>query len=115
MHFNQSPMLAADELRQKIATEKSEMERLSQEIQELQYLRQDSDLEDLSSASSSSSDSEDEEDLQDLLSQLILDNESLEMKSAEMCQKIHEERMICLSVKLQIRLLQQKQLETSNN
>lgn len=105
----------ADELRQKIATEKSEMERLSQEIQELQYLRQDSDLEDLSSASSSSSDSEDEEDLQDLLSQLILDNESLEMKSADLCQKIHEERMICLSVKLQIRLLQQKQLETSNN
>ena len=69
----------ADELRQKIATEKSEMERLSQEIQELQYLRQDSDLEDLSSASSSSSDSEDEEDLQDLLSQLIQDNEALEV------------------------------------
>ncbi|RUS78298.1 hypothetical protein EGW08_013933 [Elysia chlorotica] len=104
----------ADELRQKIATEHSEMERLSQEIQELQYLRQDSDLEDLSSASSSSSDSEDEDDLQDLLSQLILDNEALEMKSADLCQKVHEERMICLSVKLQIRLLQQKQLESSS-
>ncbi|GFO01930.1 rala-binding protein 1 [Plakobranchus ocellatus] len=105
----------ADELRQKIATEKSEMERLSQEIQELQYLRQDSDLEDLSSASSSSSDTEDEEDLQDLLTQLIQHNEELEMDSADLCQKIHDERMICLSVKLQIRLLQQKQLESSSS
>ncbi|KAH9512836.1 hypothetical protein Btru_036716 [Bulinus truncatus] len=103
----------ADELRQKIATERSEMERLTQEIQELQYLRQDSDLEDLSSSSSSSDESEDEDDLQELLVQLIQDNEDLEMKNADLCQKIHEERMICLSVKLQIRLLQQKNLETS--
>ncbi|XP_059179463.1 ralA-binding protein 1-like [Physella acuta] len=103
----------ADELKQKIATERSEMERLTQEIQELQYLRQDSDLEDLSTSSSSSDESEDEDDLQDLLSQLLNDNENLEMKNADLCQKIHEERMICLSVKLQIRLLQQKHLETS--
>ncbi|CAL1528879.1 unnamed protein product [Lymnaea stagnalis] len=103
----------ADELRQKIATERSEMERLTQEIQELQYLRQDSDLEDLSTSSSSSDESEDEDDMQELLTQLIQDNEHLEMKNADLCQKIHEERMICLSVKLQIRLLQQKHLETS--
>ncbi|CAG5120617.1 unnamed protein product, partial [Candidula unifasciata] len=103
----------ADELKQKIATERSEMERLNQEIQELQYLRQDSDLEDLSSSSSSSDESEDEEDLQELVSQLIQENEELEMSNADLCQKIHEERMICLSVKLQIRLLQQKQLESS--
>ncbi|XP_055882821.1 ralA-binding protein 1-like [Biomphalaria glabrata] len=103
----------ADELRQKIATERSEMERLAQEIQELQYLRQDSDLEDLSSSSSSSEESEDEDDLQELLDQLIQDNEKLEMNNADLCQKIHEERMICLSVKLQIRLLQQKHLESS--
>uniref|UniRef100_A0A0B7AGD4 Uncharacterized protein n=1 Tax=Arion vulgaris TaxID=1028688 RepID=A0A0B7AGD4_9EUPU len=102
-----------DELRQKIATERSEMERLNQEIQELQYLRQDSDLEDLSTSSSSSDESEDEDDLQDLVSQLIQENEELEMNNADLCQKIHEERMICLSVKLQIRLLQQKQLESS--
>ena len=39
----------------------------------------------------------------------------LQRENAEMCQKIHEERMICLSVKLQIRLLQQKQLESSQS
>jgi len=101
----------ADELKQKMATEQSEMERLTQEIQELQYLRQDSDLEDLSSASEASDDSEDEDDLHDLLTSLIQDNQGLEMRNSDMCQKIHEERMICLSVKLQIRLLQQKQME----
>ncbi|XP_046350266.2 ralA-binding protein 1-like isoform X1 [Haliotis rufescens] len=114
MKMEEEELLAiGDELRQKIETEQSEIERLHQEIQELQYLRQDSDLEDLSSSSESSYDSEDEDDLQDSLCQLIHDNEDLEKKNAELCQKIHEERMICLSVKLQIRLLQQKQLETS--
>ncbi|XP_005106675.1 ralA-binding protein 1 [Aplysia californica] len=114
MLMEEEELLAiADELKQKMATERSEMERLAQEIQELQYLRQDSDLEDLSSSSNSSDDSEDEEDLQDLLTQLIQDNEDLEMQSADLCQKVHEERMICLSVKLQIRLLQQRQMETT--
>ncbi|XP_046585343.1 LOW QUALITY PROTEIN: ralA-binding protein 1-like [Haliotis rubra] len=116
MKMEEEELLAiGDELRQKIETEQSEIERLHQEIQELQYLRQDSDLEDISSSSESSYDSEDEDDLQDSLCQLIHDNEDLEKKNAELCQKIHEERMICLSVKLQIRLLQQKQLETSQS
>ncbi|XP_067653624.1 ralA-binding protein 1-like isoform X2 [Haliotis asinina] len=116
MKMEEEELLAiGDELRQKIETEQSEIERLHQEIQELQYLRQDSDLEDISSSSESSYDSEDEDDLQDSLYQLIHDNEDLEKKNAELCQKIHEERMICLSVKLQIRLLQQKQLETSQS
>jgi RalA-binding protein 1 len=34
-------------------------------------------------------------------------------KNAELCSKIHEERMICLDVKVQIRMIQQKQLENS--
>ncbi|XP_041374372.1 ralA-binding protein 1-A-like isoform X2 [Gigantopelta aegis] len=105
----------ADELRQKIETEESEIERLHQEIQELQYLRQDSDLEDMSSCSDSSDESEDEEELQDILLTLKQENEILEKQNSELCQKIHEERMICLSVKLEIRLLQQRQLESSAN
>ncbi|KAK3578376.1 hypothetical protein CHS0354_025470 [Potamilus streckersoni] len=101
------------ELRQKIETEKSEIERLHQEIAELQYLRQDSDLEDMSSSSESSYESDEEEDLQEILDQLLHENEELERKNAELGQKVHEERMICLGVKVQIRLLQQKQLGDS--
>ncbi|XP_076463673.1 uncharacterized protein LOC143295884 isoform X2 [Babylonia areolata] len=116
LRLEEEELLAiGDELRKKIETEESEIERLKQEIQELQYLRHDSDLEDLSSASDSSIESEDEEDMNDMLSSLIQENLQLEHENAEMCQKIHEERMICLSVKLQIRLLQQKQLESSQN
>lgn len=99
----------SDELHQKIETEQSEIERLHQEIVELQYLRQDSDLDDMSSSSESSYESEDEDELQEILNQLIRDNELLEKKNTELCQKIHEERMICLDVKVRIRLLQQKQ------
>ncbi|XP_050412574.1 ralA-binding protein 1 [Patella vulgata] len=108
-------LVIGDELHQKIETEEKEIERLHQEIQELQYLRHDSDLEDVSSSSDSSYDSDDDEDLEEILHQLIIENERLEKKNSEFCQKIHEERMICLSVKLQIRLLQQKQLGMSQS
>lgn len=101
------------ELRTKIETERHEIERLNQELDELKYLRQDSDLEEYSSESDSSYESEDEEDLQEILKQLIARNEDQERKNAELCSKIHEERMICLDVKVQIRMLQQKQLESS--
>lgn len=101
------------ELRTKIETEKNEIDRLQQEITELQYLRQDSDLEEYSSTSDSSSDSEDEEDLQEILNEILEKNEALEKKNADLCNKIHEERMICLAVKVDIRMLQQKQLESS--
>lgn len=101
------------ELRKKIETERHEIERLNQELDELKYLRQDSDLEEYSSESDSSYESEDEEDLQEILKQLIARNEDQERKNAELCSKIHEERMICLDVKVQIRMLQQKQLESS--
>lgn len=69
-----------DELRKKIETEESEIERLQQEIQELQYLRHDSDLEEMSSGSDSSYESEDEEDLNDMLSSLIQENLQLEVR-----------------------------------
>lgn len=101
----------ADELKQKMATELSEMERLRQELQEVAYLRHDSDLEEMSDTDNSSDDSEDEDDLHDILTTLIQENQDMEMQNSELCNKIHEERMICLSVKLQIRLLQQRQAE----
>ncbi|XP_048748705.1 ralA-binding protein 1-like isoform X2 [Ostrea edulis] len=101
------------ELRKKIETERHEAERLNQEIDELKYLRQDSDLEEYSSESESSYESEDEGDLQEILKQLIARNEEEERKNAELCSKIHEERMICLDVKVQIRMIQQRQLENS--
>ncbi|XP_021358685.1 ralA-binding protein 1-like [Mizuhopecten yessoensis] len=101
------------ELRKKIETERDEIERLDQEITELQYLRHDSDLEDMSSSSDSSYESEDEEDLQEILNQLLTENEELEKQNSKMCSQIHEERMICLEVKVQIGMIQQKQLESS--
>ncbi|XP_078327821.1 uncharacterized protein LOC144623259 [Crassostrea virginica] len=101
------------EFRKKIETERHEAERLNQEIDELKYLRQDSDLEEYSSESDSSYESEDEEELREILKSLIIRNEEQERKNAELCSKIHEERMICLDVKVRIRMLQQKQLESS--
>ena len=72
-------MFPESELRKKIETERCEMDRLKQEIQELDYLRHDSDPEYMSSSSDSSYESEDEEDLQELLTNLIRDNEELEV------------------------------------
>lgn len=34
-------------------------------------------------------------------------------QNRELCQKIHDERQICLGVKVQIRMIQQRQLESS--
>ncbi|XP_064595875.1 ralA-binding protein 1-like [Liolophura sinensis] len=115
MTLEEEELLAiGDELKQKIETEQSEIERLKQEIVELQYLRQDSDLEDYSSTSESSDESEDEEELTELLNSLIAENEELEKKNSELCQKIHDERMACLDCKVSIRLIQQKQLDSDN-
>ncbi|XP_013382474.1 ralA-binding protein 1 isoform X2 [Lingula anatina] len=111
LQLEEEELLAiGDELRKKIETEQIEIERLQQEIEELEELRQDSaETNDYSSDSdSSSSDSEDEEELQEMLQQLIQENDHLKMRNKEMCQKVHEERQICLEVKVQIRMLQQK-------
>lgn len=114
LQLEEEELLAIErELRTKIETEKNETDRLQQEITELQYLRQDSDLEEFSSSSESSYESEDEDDLQEILNQLLSENEKLERENTELCQKIHEERMICLEVKVQIRVLQQKHLGNS--
>ncbi|XP_053386919.1 ralA-binding protein 1-like isoform X2 [Mercenaria mercenaria] len=111
LKLEEEELLAIEsELRKKIETERCESERLQQEIDELQYLRQDSDEEILSTSSDSSYESEDEEDLQEILNQLIKENEALESDNSELCSNIHKERMICLAVKVQIGILQQKQV-----
>lgn len=74
-------LLAGDELRQKIETERSEIERLEQEIAELQAIRDDLYEEEEESSSSSSEESEDEEELNDVLQQLISDNMQLQVCS----------------------------------
>ncbi|XP_060602729.1 ralA-binding protein 1-A-like isoform X5 [Ruditapes philippinarum] len=109
LKLEEEELLAIEgELRKKIETERCESERLQQEIDELQYLRQDSDEEILSTSSDSSYESEDEDDLQEILQQLIKENEELESDNSELCSNIHKERMICLAVKVQIGILQQK-------
>ena len=111
LRLEEEELLAiGDELRKKIETEEREIERLLQEIQELHYVRHDSDVEDIKSESDSSYESENEMDMNELLACVIQDNLKLERENAEMCQKIHEEQLICLNVKLQIRLLQQQHL-----
>lgn len=67
-----------DELRQKIETERSEIERLHQEIAELQEIRDDLYEEDDSEDDSSSS-SEDEDELQENLQKLIRENQELQV------------------------------------
>lgn len=116
LKLEEEELLAIEsELRKKIETERCEAERLQQEIDELQYLRQDSDEEIMSSSSDSSYESEDEEELQEILSQLIKENEELERQNSELCSNIHKERMICLDVKVQIGILQQRQVQNSAN
>ena len=71
---------AGDELQQKIATERSEMERLEQEIADLRVIHDglyDSDGED--AWSESSDESLDEEELRETLLQLTRENEELEV------------------------------------
>ncbi|ELU07303.1 hypothetical protein CAPTEDRAFT_222246 [Capitella teleta] len=105
-----------DELKTKIETERSEYTLLEQEITEVQAIREglyDSDEDDEDMACYSDSSSDDEVDLQCILEQLIEENKKLEVQNHEMCDKIHEERLICLEVKVQIRMIQQRQLESS--
>ena len=53
--------------------------------------------------------------LEDKLSHKIIINFffTLQKKNSELCQKIHDERMICLAVKVQIGLIQHKQSEAN--
>lgn len=101
-----------DELRQKIRTEKRETERLQQDFADLQMIREDMyDSDD--DSSSSSEDSDDGDDLRDTLQQLLRENADLELENDDLCDKIHQERQICIAVKVQNRMIQQRNLELS--
>jgi len=70
-------MCTGDELRQKIRTEKREIERLQQDFADLQMIREDMyDSDD--DSSSSSEESDDGDDLRDILQQLLRENADLE-------------------------------------
>jgi len=72
-------MRTGDELRQKIGTEKREIERLKQDFADLQMIREDMyDSDDSSSTSSEDSDDGDD-DLRDILQQLLRENADLEV------------------------------------
>jgi len=71
-------MYTGDELRQKIGTEKREIERLQQDLAELQMIRED--MYDSDGDSSSSEDSDDGDDLRDILQQLLRENADLEVR-----------------------------------
>lgn len=75
-------MFPGDELKQKISTEKNEIERLQQDIVELQMIREDLyDSDDAPNSSSSSDESEDDDELREVLRQLVLENEELEVRT----------------------------------
>ncbi|XP_067943036.1 ralA-binding protein 1-like [Watersipora subatra] len=115
-----------DELKQKIDTEVIEIDRLHEEIAEYEELRSITTLGHSSEAmssddeyytSTSDTDPEDEDvaltELDNLVSELYAiteQNNRLEAENAETVKKIHEERMGCVNVKIQIRLLQQQML-----
>ncbi len=67
-----------DELRKKIETEQSEIDKLRQELVEVNSIRQDLYSSDEAS-SASSSDSEDDGELQEELEQLVRENQVLEV------------------------------------
>jgi len=78
-------MYTGDELRQKIGTEKREIERLQQDLAELQMIREDMYDSD-GDSSSSSEDSDDGDDLRDILQQLLRENADLEV--CQNCKRI---------------------------
>lgn len=73
-------MFTGDELRQKIRTEKCEIERLQQDFADLQMIREDMYDSDDDDSSSSSEESDDGDDLRDILQQLLRENADLEVR-----------------------------------
>ena len=70
--------ILGDELRQKIETEQSEIERLHQEVAELRSIREELYVED-SSTSDSSAESDDDDTLNERYAELLKENKQLEV------------------------------------
>ncbi|KAL9962612.1 hypothetical protein ACROYT_G031731 [Oculina patagonica] len=99
-----------NELRKRIELEKKEIERLDEEIAALMAVKEKDPSSDHSSESDSS-DSEvtDEAQLEKIFQELIEQNKELERKNTELCRSIHDEREACVELKVQIRVLEAKQ------
>lgn len=99
-----------DELRRKIAAERTEMERLRSEISEYQklakYKQYSVESAECSSSGTEGSESEGEDELKFVLSQLMDDNKQLSQQAMELSQKILKEREACVDLKVKMRLLQ---------
>ena len=74
--------VTGDELRQKIRTERREIDRLQQDLADLQTIREDSydSDEESKDSSSSSEESDDGDDFRDILQQLLRENADLEVR-----------------------------------
>ncbi|XP_064471105.1 ralA-binding protein 1-like isoform X2 [Ornithodoros turicata] len=109
--YQQEELLSlGDELRRKIAAEKSEIERLRSEITEYQklakYKQYSVDSGEHSSSGSESSENEQEEDLKKTLARLMKENEALSLQISNVSQRILEQREACVDIKVRMRALQ---------
>jgi len=103
--------IIGDELRHKIDGEKAEAERLQGEYDEVtaireELLEEESDDSDRAYSSDSSDEEEDMETLQHQLAKLGRENKEYERRNAALTTKVHEQRQICLNVKVQVRKIQ---------
>lgn len=108
---HQEELLAlGDELRRKIAAERTEADRLRSEITEYQklakYKQYSVESADGSSSGTEGSESEGEEELKQVLAQLMEENKQLSEKANELGQRILKEREACVDIKVKMRLLQ---------
>lgn len=109
--IHQEELLAlGDELRRKIAAERTEADRLRSEIAEYQklakYKQYSVESADGSSSGTEGSESEGEEELKQVLAQLMEENKQLSEKANELGQRILKEREACVDIKVKMRLLQ---------
>lgn len=99
-----------DELRRKIAAERTEAERLRSEIDEYEklakYKQYSVESADGSSSGTEGSESDGEEELKQELSQLMEENKHLSEQAMDLSQKILKEREACVEIKVKMRLLQ---------
>lgn len=99
-----------DELRRKIAAERTEAERLRSEIDEYEklakYKQYSVESADGSSSGTEGSESDGEDELKQELSQLMEENKHLSEQAMDLSQKILKEREACVEIKVRMRLLQ---------
>ncbi|EDO28407.1 predicted protein [Nematostella vectensis] len=99
------------ELRKQLQAERSEIERLTEEIS---LVLADKDADPVFSdnergSESSGSDTEvDEVELDNIYKDLVKQNEELERKNTKLCHDLHDQREACAELKVQIRIFEQR-------